>query len=128
LLLLNPNLSCFELGQAISAGSAKGVLPSFCLKESEKDVNQPADCGDWPVYGGRNLQEAKENGFKVTMSNFWVAVHNPVYCGKIYIGPYKDEPVRHMPGLHQLIISESLFCDVQDYLDGKKNYRTKLTG
>jgi len=32
-----------------------------------------------------------------------------------------------VPGLHQRIVSESLFYDVQDYLDGKKkNYRTKV--
>ncbi len=43
------------------------------------------------------------------------------------MGPYKDEAARHAPGLHQPIISEALFYDVQDYLDGKKkNFRTKL--
>lgn len=73
------------------------------------------------------FKEAKSRGIKVCRSNFWNSLRNPVYCGKIYIGPYKDEPMRHVPGLHQPIISESLFYDVQDYLDGKKkNYRTKV--
>jgi site-specific DNA recombinase len=54
-------------------------------------------------------------------------LRNPVYCGKISIGPDKDEAARHVPGVHQPIISEALFYDVQDYLDGKKkNFRTKL--
>jgi site-specific DNA recombinase len=73
------------------------------------------------------FKEAQLKGIKVARSNFWVSLRNPVYCGKIYIGPYKEEAARHVPGLHQPIISESLFYDVQDYLDGKKkNFRTKL--
>jgi len=72
-------------------------------------------------------KEAKLKGIKICRSNFWKALRNPVYCGKIYIGPYKDEASRHAPGLHQPIISESLFYDVQDFLDGKKKaYRTKI--
>src|SRR5579863_12257 len=72
-------------------------------------------------------KEARLKGIKVARSNFWVSLRNPVYCGNIYIGPYKDEAARHVPGLHQPIISEALFYDVQDYLDGKKkNFRTKL--
>ena len=46
---------------------------------------------------------------------------------RIYISGYKDEAPRHVQGLHQPIISESLFYYIQDYLDGKKKtYRTKV--
>jgi site-specific DNA recombinase len=73
-------------------------------------------------------KEAKAKGLRISRSNFWISLRNPVYCGKIYVGPFKDKPARHVPGLHQPIISESLFYDVQDYLDGKKkNYRTKVS-
>ncbi len=73
------------------------------------------------------FKEAKAKGLKVCRSNFWNLLRNPVYCGKVFVGPYKDESARFVPGLHQPIISESLFYDVQDYLDGKKkNYRTKV--
>ena len=72
-------------------------------------------------------KEAKAKGLNMCRSNFWNALRNPVYCGKVYIAPYKDERPDIVPGLHQPIISESLFYDVQDYLDGKKkNYRTKV--
>jgi site-specific DNA recombinase len=73
------------------------------------------------------FKEARTKGLKVCRSNFWNLLRNPVYCGKVYVGPYKDESARFVPGLHQPIISESLFYDVQDFLDGKKkNYRTKV--
>jgi site-specific DNA recombinase len=72
-------------------------------------------------------KQAKAKGLNMCRANFWNALRNPVYCGKVYIAPYKDETARTVPGLHQGIISESLFYDVQDYLDGKKkNYRTKV--
>ena len=54
-------------------------------------------------------------------------LRNPVYCGRILISCYKEEAARHAQGLHQQIISESLFYDVQDYLNGKKKtYRAKV--
>ena len=72
-------------------------------------------------------KQAKAKGLNMCRANFWNALRNPVYCGKVHIAAYKDETARHVPGLHEGIISESLFYDVQDYLDGrKKNYRTKV--
>ena len=72
-------------------------------------------------------KQAKGKGLNMCRSNFWNALRNPAYCGKVFIAPYKDETARLVPGLHEPIISESLFYDVQDFLDGKKkNYRTKV--
>ena len=75
------------------------------------------------------MKEAFKKGVKCSKSNFWNSLRNPVYCGRIYISGYKEETARHSQGLHQPIISESLFYDVQDYLNGKKKtYRTKVGG
>ncbi|HEY9260119.1 recombinase family protein [Chitinophaga sp.] len=72
-------------------------------------------------------KEARLKGIRCCKTNFWNLLRNPVYCGKIYLSAYKDEPSTHVPGLHEPIISESLFYEVQDLLDGKKkNYRTKV--
>jgi hypothetical protein len=50
-----------------------------------------------------------------------------VYCGRIYLSGYKNNLPCHVPGLHELIISEALFYEVQDYLNGKKRaYRAKV--
>jgi len=70
---------------------------------------------------------AKENGFSGTKGLFWFAIHNPVYCGKIFIPKYKDEENRFVKGLHEPIISKALYYQVQDVLDGRKrHYRLKV--
>ena len=70
---------------------------------------------------------AKEKGFTGVKSLFWFAIRNPVYCGKIFIPKYKDEESRFVKGLHEPIISEALYYQVQDVLDGRKrHYRLKV--
>ena len=65
-------------------------------------------------------QYANKNGLGCSRSNFWRTVRNPVYCGKIFIPKYKDDEGRLVNGQHEPIISESLYYEVQDALDGKK--------
>lgn len=53
-------------------------------------------------------------------------IRNPVYCGKIFIPKYKDEESRFVKAQHEGIISEALFYEVQDILDGRgRHYRPK---
>ena len=33
----------------------------------------------------------KKLGLTCSKNNFWIAIRNPVYCGKIVIPKYKDE-------------------------------------
>lgn len=72
---------------------------------------------------------AKEKGFTATKSLFWFAIRNPVYCGKIFIPKYKEEESRFVKGSHEPLISESLYYQVQDVLDGRKRgqYKLKVT-
>jgi site-specific DNA recombinase len=71
---------------------------------------------------------AREKGLsRGSKNNFWVAIRNPLYCGKIVIPKYKDEETQIVQGQHEPLISEALFYDVQDVLNGrKKKQRTKL--
>lgn len=73
-------------------------------------------------------KRAKEKGFKGTKSLFWFVIRNPVYCGKIFIPKYKDEESRFVKGQHEPIITEALYYQVQDVLDGRKRgqYRLKV--
>ena len=57
---------------------------------------------------------------RFSKNNFWVALRNPLYCGKIFIPPYKEEQGHFVAGQHQPLISEKMFADVQDILDGRK--------
>jgi DNA invertase Pin-like site-specific DNA recombinase len=63
---------------------------------------------------------AKRKGLNVGRSNIWYLLRNPIYCGKIFLPAYKDEKAMLVRGLHEPIISEELFYEVQDVLDGRK--------
>jgi site-specific DNA recombinase len=69
-------------------------------------------------------KRAKELGLCCSKNNFWLAVRNPVYCGKIVIPKYKNEDKYTVPGVHEALITETLFYDVQDVLDGRKGKST----
>ena len=72
-------------------------------------------------------KEVRAKGLKCSKNNFWVAIRNPVYCGKIFVPKYKDEEARFVKGQHEPIITEAMFHEVQDVLDGKrKKQRTKI--
>jgi site-specific DNA recombinase len=81
--------------------------------------------GDWATE--QIWKEARLKGLKCSKNNFWVAIRNPVYCGKIFVPKYKDEESRFVPGQHEPLVSEILFYEAQDVLDGKKKkQRTKM--
>lgn len=64
---------------------------------------------------------AKKKGLnRGSKNNFWVAIRNPLYCGKIFIPKFKDEESRVVQGQHEPLISEALFYEVQDVLNDRK--------
>lgn len=65
---------------------------------------------------------AVSKGLKCGKNQFWVSLRNPVYCGKLFIPRYQDEEATIIKGVHEPIISEELFNDVQDVMDGRKNH------
>jgi site-specific DNA recombinase len=70
--------------------------------------------------------EARAKGLKCSKNSLWVIVRNPVYCGKIFVSKLKEEESHYVTGQHEGIISESLFLEVQDVLDGKhRSYFSK---
>jgi site-specific DNA recombinase len=70
---------------------------------------------------------AKSRGLKCNKSTLWRSLRNPVYCGRILVNEYKDEKEVHVKGNHLAIISEELFYDVQEYLNGKKRQKRTTT-
>ena len=70
---------------------------------------------------------SKANGLNCGKNNFLVAMRNPVYFGKIFVSKYKDEESHLVKGQHEPLISEELFYEVQDAMDGrKKKQGTKI--
>ena len=69
-------------------------------------------------------KEVNRMGLKCGSCVFYTMVRNPLYCGLIYIyiyiPAYKDEEELYVSGQHEPIVSEYLFYEVQDVLNGKK--------
>lgn len=63
---------------------------------------------------------ARRKGLKIGKSQLWNLLRNPFYYGILLIPAYKKEPAVYVKAIHEPLISESLFKDVQDVLNGRK--------
>lgn len=74
------------------------------------------------------LKQCRVKGLTCSKNNFWHAIRHPLYCGKIKVRGWKNEEEQLVQGQHSPLISEALFYDVQDVLNGRKKVqRTKVT-
>jgi DNA invertase Pin-like site-specific DNA recombinase/transcription elongation factor Elf1 len=64
-------------------------------------------------------------GLKLSRSNFSKLLRNPVYMGKIIVPASEEEPTLIVSGIHEPIITEALFFNVQDILNGRVKSRNK---
>ncbi|MCZ6594729.1 MAG: recombinase family protein, partial [Bacteroidetes bacterium] len=60
-----------------------------------------------------------KKGLKCSRSQFSRLLRNPVYIGQIKIERWKDEPEEIVIGLHEPLINEELFNEVQSILEGR---------
>lgn len=65
-------------------------------------------------------KQLNEKGIQISRANFYRQVRNPVYCGKIKVKAFKDEEEYLVDGLHEALITEEDFYNVQDILTGRK--------
>jgi len=72
-------------------------------------------------------KEMVTKGLTLSRMPFWTMLRNPVYCGKIRVKAYAKELEEIVQGLHEPIISEELFNEVQFVLSGKKKLKAKAT-
>ncbi|WP_428331601.1 recombinase family protein [Mucilaginibacter sp.] len=59
-----------------------------------------------------------ERVFDCSKQNFWRLIRNPVYCGIIVVAPYDGEEIKFVKAMHEPLIYESLFYEVQDIING----------
>ena len=72
-------------------------------------------------------RQAKAKGLPCSKNNFWHALRNPVYIGKIVIPKLKEEESYMVDGQHEPLIKPSVFYEVQDVLEGRKRrLKTKI--
>lgn len=66
-----------------------------------------------------------KKGMSLSRSAFWNMLHNVIYCGLIKVEADKNEPETIVKGLHEAIISEDVFDQVQIVASGKKLVKAK---
>lgn len=80
--------------------------------------------GKYPVE--QVWRAARKKGLAINRNNFYNLIRNPMYCGKIVIPAYKDEPTHWVLGQHEPLITEALFKRVQRVLKGKARRNLKI--
>lgn len=71
------------------------------------------------------IKKLRAEGFGCGKNRILEAIRNPVYCGLIFIPKFKEEDAQLVKGLHEPLISQTLFYEVQDCLDGRKRNAPK---
>lgn len=71
-------------------------------------------------------RKAKGMGLKTGLNNFYMVLRNPVYCGKILVPAFNDEPAYWAEGQHEGIVTESVFRAVSDILNKRKGKRRQI--
>lgn len=66
---------------------------------------------------------ANVNGFICSRNNFWKLVRNPIYCGLIRIPANRNEEEQFVPAVHEPLITEQLFKQVQQIITKDRNKR-----
>ncbi|WP_238381682.1 recombinase family protein [Mucilaginibacter pedocola] len=100
----------------IAPNEPKATIMRWVFEEIAKD--------NWPLEHIRKM--ANKEGLKCERMNFWRLVRNPVYCGKIIIPQHNDEQMRLTDGQHEPLITETLFYEAQDVLEGRKRKKAAL--
>ncbi|WP_130736793.1 recombinase family protein [Flavobacterium sp. J27] len=67
---------------------------------------------------------ANEKGLSCSRSHFFRIIHNPIYCGLIPI-KFNSKEQEMVKGIHEPLISESLFYKVQDIITTKRKITAK---
>ena len=63
---------------------------------------------------------ARNRGMMCKRNTFWDSIRNPIYCGKVIVPPDEHNEMFLADGKHTALISEQLFWEVQDVLNGRK--------
>lgn len=97
------------------------------IKQPEADhirwAFQQMSTGSYSI--GKLNKIAWLNGFKCRKNNLWRILHNPIYCGLISLKANQDEGFQILRGIHEPLISEQLFNEVQTLLASRRRFRGK---
>jgi site-specific DNA recombinase len=72
-------------------------------------------------------KQLNKEGLVMAKSQFNRLLRNSIYCGKVEVKAFRNEPEEIVNGIHEPIVSEELFNDVQQVISGKKRFTAKNT-
>ncbi|TJZ53682.1 recombinase family protein [Sphingobacterium olei] len=67
---------------------------------------------------------ANLRGLRCSRNNFWKALHNPFYCGLVSVPATRTEEEEFVEGIHEPLISEQLFREVQSLINSRRTRNT----
>jgi hypothetical protein len=89
--------------------------------EKAKYINESFKLFSKGIYSKEHVRRLmKEKGFKLSKNAFSTMLSNPVYIGKIKIKAWKDEPEEIVDGIHEGVVTEKVFNDVQSIIKNKR--------
>jgi len=80
--------------------------------------------GNYQIEDVRKL--LKKEGLELGKGQFYRLMRNSVYCGLVEVKAFRNEPEEFVHGIHEPIISEELFYDVQQVISGKRSLRLNI--
>ena len=94
----------------------------IALKQPEASIMKWVfeQLADGTYSGEQILCSAREKGLNCSKNNFYTAIRNPIYCGKVIVPKFKNEDAYLAQGLHEPLICETVFFNIQDILNGRK--------
>ncbi|MDE1191425.1 MAG: recombinase family protein [Arachidicoccus sp.] len=106
---------------SITPDSKKVIIPKQPEADFIKWSFQQLATGSFTISQVRKMACVK--GFRCGKSNFWRLVHNPIYCGIIRVPANRNEEEQFVMGIHEPLVSESLFHRVQLIITKDRNKR-----
>lgn len=79
-----------------------------------KEAFEIVSLGLYPIDNIRNI--LSEKGLKIGRSAFYELLRNPTYMGFTKVPEFGDDEEHYVPGLHEALVSEDLFHQVQAIL------------
>ena len=109
----------------------EGAKKPYLVANEEKShlVKKAFELYSTGLYAKEEIRRllAKE-GLKLGKNAFSLIFHNPLYCGNVLIEAYEDEPETVIQGIHEPIITEELYNQVQfAHKNKNKIYPKKYT-
>jgi len=104
-----------------SAEGKKYIIPKQPEADHIKWSFEQLATGSFTISQVRRM--AYINGLQCAKSNFWRLVHNQVYIGHISIRANQNEDAQVIRGIHEPLISDGLFHQVQQIITKDRNKR-----